>query len=81
MEFITDNTLLYDKWECYVDDAIVYVESEAIENVLYILKHFIDLASEQESNKNIFFLDVFILRNGNSFEATVQRLSNRNNIY
>ena len=71
-------------WKRYVDDTIAYVTPDAIDHVLSILNLFhenISFIYEQEINGKISFLDILILRNGNSFETTVHRKSTHNDIY
>ena len=71
-------------WKRYVDDTIAYVKTDAIEHDLFILNSFhgnISFTYEQEINGKISFLDILILRNGNSFETIVHRKSALNDIY
>ena len=71
-------------WKRYVDDTIAYAKPDAIDHVLSILNSFqenISFTYEQEINGKISFLDILILKNGNSFETTVHRKSTHNNIY
>ena len=71
-------------WKCYVDDTIAYVKTDAIDYVLSIINSFqgnISFTYEHENNGKIFFLDILILRNGNSFEATINRKPTHNDIY
>ena len=70
-------------WKRYVDDTIAYVKTDAIDHVLSILNSFqenIWFTYEQEINGKISFLDILILRNGNSFETTVHRKPTHNDI-
>ena len=71
-------------WKRYVDDTIAYVKTDAIDQVLSILNSFhtnISFIYKQEINRKISFLDMLILRNGNSFGTTVHRKSTHNDIY
>ena len=71
-------------WKRYVDDTIAYVKTDIIDHVLSILNSIhenILFIYEQEINGKISFLAIFILRNGNSFETTVNRKSTHNDIY
>ena len=71
-------------WKCYVDDTNTYVKTDAIDYVLSILNSFhrnISFTYNQEINGKISFLDILILRNGNTFETTVHRKSSLNDIY
>ena len=70
-------------WKCYVDDTIAYVKTDAIDHDLFILNSLhgnISFTYEREINGKISFLDILILRNGNSFETTVHRKSTHNDI-
>ena len=60
-------------WKHYIDETIAYVKRDAIEHDLFILcfHRSISFTYKQEINGQIFFLDILILRNGNSFETTV----------
>ena len=61
-------------WKRYVNNTIAYVKADAIDHVLSILNSFhenISFTYQQEINEKISIPDIFILRNGNSFEATV----------
>ena len=71
-------------WKNYMDDTIAYVKTDDIDHVLSILNLFhgnISLTYDQEINGKMSFLDIFILRNGNSFETTVHHKSTHNDIY
>ena len=71
-------------WKRYVDDTIAYVKTDAIDHDLFILNSFhgnISFTYEREINGKISFLDILILRNGNSFETIVHRKSALNDIY
>ena len=71
-------------WKSYMDDTIADVKPDAIGHVLFILNSFhetISFTYEHEIYGKIPFLDILILRNGNSFETTVHRKSTHNNIY
>ena len=71
-------------WKHYMGDTIAYVKPDAIDHVLSILNSFqenISFTYEQEINEKISFLDILILRSGNSFETRVHRKSTHNNIY
>ena len=71
-------------WERYVDESIAHVKTDTIDHVLSILNSFhwnISFTYEQEINGKISFLDILILRNGNSFETAVYRKSTHNDIY
>ena len=71
-------------WKRYVDGTIAYVKADAIDHVLSILNSFqenIWFTYEQEINGKISFLDILILRNGNSFETAVHRKSSHNDMF
>ena len=71
-------------WKCYLNDTIAYVETDAMENALSILTSFhgsIPFTYEKKNIGKVSFIDILILRNGNSFETTVQRKSTHNDIY
>ena len=71
-------------WKRYVDDTIAYVKRDAVDHILSVVNSFHDNISftyEQENNRKISFLDILILRNGNSFETIVHRKSALNDIY
>ena len=71
-------------WKRYVDDTIAFVKTDAIGHVLFALNSFhekISFTDEQEFNGKISFLDILILKNGNSFETTVHRKSPHNDVY
>ena len=83
-KFITKAILLYDKLEALRDDTIAYVKPDAIDHLLSILNSFYEnilFTYEPEINGKISFLDILILRNGNSLENTVHRKSTHNDIY
>ena len=71
-------------WKRYMDETIAYVKTDTIDHDLSTLNSFhenISFTYEQEINGKNSFLDILILRNGNSFETTVHRKSTHNNIY
>ena len=71
-------------WKRYVDDTIAYVKPDAIDHdlsVIYLFYGNMSFTYEQEINGKIFFLDILIWRNVNSFEITVHRKSTHNDIY
>ena len=71
-------------WKRYVDDTVAYVKTDTIGHVLSALNLFnenISFNYEQEINGKVSFLDILILRNGNSFETSVHCRSTHNNIY
>ena len=71
-------------WKLYEDETIAYIKPEALDHVLSVLNSFhenISFTYEKEINGKYSFLDILILRNGNSFGATVHRKSIYNNIY
>ena len=60
-----------------------WVKTVASDHVLSILNLFhgnISFTYEQETNGKISFLDIFILRNGNSFQTTVHHKATNNDI-
>ena len=71
-------------WKRYMDDTTAYAKTDATDHVLSILNSFhgnILFTYEQEINGKIYFLDILILRNGNSFETIVILKSTHNDIY
>ena len=71
-------------WKRKVDGTIACVKADTIEHSTSIINSYhenISFTYEQEINKKILFLDILILRNGNSFETTVHRASTHHNIY
>ena len=69
-------------WKRY--DIIAYVKPDTIDHVLSVLNSFhenISFTYEQEINGKISFIDILIMRSGNSFETTVHRKSTHNDIY
>ena len=61
-------------WKRYMDETIAYVKTDTIDHDLSTLNSFhenISFTYEQEINGKNSFLDILILRNGNSFETTV----------
>ena len=72
------------KWKRHVDDTITYIKPSSINYVLSVLNSFhknIKFTLEEEKDNKISFLDVFILRNGNSIETTVYRKFAHNDVY
>ena len=72
------------KWKRYVDDTITYINPSSINYVLSVLNSFhknIKFTFEEEKDHKISFLDVLILRNGNSIETTVYRKLTHNDVY
>ena len=64
--------------------ALLQITTDTINDELSILNLFhenISFTYKQEINGKNSFLDILILRNGNSFETTVHRKSTHNNIY
>ena len=71
-------------WKPYEDETIAYIKLEALDHVLSVLNSFhekISFTYEKEINGKSSFLDILILKNGNSFGTTVHRKSIDNNIY
>ena len=72
------------KWKRHVDDTIIYKKSSCINYVLSVLNSFhknVKFTFEKEKDNKISFLDVLILRNGNSIETTVYRKFTHNDVY
>ena len=68
----------------YVDDTITYIKPSSINYVLSELNSFhknINFTFEEEKDNKISFLDVLILRNGNSIETTVYGKFTYNDVY
>ena len=64
--------------------TIAYIKTDAIDHVLSILNSFhgdISFTYKQETNGKISFLDILILRSGNSFKTTINRKPTHNDIY
>ena len=83
-KFIIKLSSCMTSWKRYVDGTIAYVKADAIDHVLSILNSFqenIWFTYEQEINGKISFLDILILRNGNSFETAVHRKSSHNDMF
>ena len=72
------------KWKRYVDDTITYRKPNSLNYVLSLLNSFhknIKFTFKEEKDNKISFLDVLILRNGNSIETTVYRIFIHNYLY
>ena len=72
------------KWKRYVDNTITYIKPSSINYVLSELNSFhknIKFTFEEEKDNKISFLDVLILRNGNSIETTVYGKYTYNDVY
>ena len=70
--------------EALRNDTIAYVKPDAFDHVLSVLNSFhenISFTYEQEINGKISFIDILIMKNGNSFETTVHLKSTHNDIY
>ena len=69
-------------WKRYVDGRNFFIKEDSIEHVLSVLNGFhpfIQFTHETESNNRLSFLDVLIIRNGQSIETCVNRkLTNKN---
>ena len=64
----------YISWKHYMNYTIAYVKTDATDHILSILHSFhrnISFTYEQEIKEKISFLDILILRNGDSFKTTV----------
>ena len=71
-------------WKRYVDDTIAYVKIGSTEYVISVLNSFhekIQFTYEMENDHKLSFLDVLLIRNGESIETTVFRKSTNNDIY
>ena len=71
------------KWKRYEDDTITYIKPSSINYLLSLLKSFhknIKFTFEEEKYNKISFLDVLILRNGNSIETTVYHKFTHNDV-
>ena len=63
-------------WKRYVDDTSCFIKEDSIEHVMSVLNDFhpsIRFTNETESNNRLSFLDVLIIRNGQSIETCVYR--------
>ena len=71
-------------WKRYVDDTYCFIKEDSIEHVISVLKGFhpyIQFTFETESNNGLSFLDVLIIRNGQSIETCVYRKPTKKDIY
>ena len=71
-------------WGRYVDDSICFIKNGSVEHVLSTLNNFhssIKFNYETESGNKLSFLDVQLIRSGDSIEACVFRKSTNIYIY
>ena len=71
-------------WKRDVDGTITYIKTDSITRVRDILNGFhknIKFTYELESNENISFLEVLLMRIGKNLEATVFRKKTNNGMY
>ena len=71
-------------WKRYVDDTNCFIKEDSIEHVMSILNDFhlfIQFTYETESSNRLLFLDVLIIRNGQSIETCVYRKLTNTDIY
>ena len=71
-------------WKRYVDGTNFFIKEDSIEHVLSVLNGFhpfIQFTHETEPNNRLSFLDVLIIRNGQSIETCVYRKPTNTDIY
>ena len=71
-------------WKRYYDDNNCFIKEDSIDHVMSVLNGFhpsIQFTCDTESNNRLSFLDVLIIRNGQSTETCVYRKSTNTDIY
>ena len=71
-------------WKRYYDDNNCFIKEDSIDHVMSVLNGFhpsIQFTCDTESNNRLSFLDVLIIRNGQSIETCVYRKSTNTDIY
>ena len=71
-------------WKRYIDDTLAYVKEHKIEEIIKTLNSFdkqIQFTFEKEESRQISFLDVLIIRQGNSIQTTVYRKPTHTDLY
>lgn len=69
-------------WKRYVDDTISVIKEASIAHILTVLYNFhIELTYEVKKNGKRAFLDIFVITNNNTLEATVYRKKKHNGVY
>ena len=71
-------------WKRYYDDNNCFIKEDSIDHVMSVLNGFhpsIQFTYDTESNNRLSFLDVLIIRNGQSTKTCVYRKSTNTDIY
>ena len=71
-------------WKRYVNDTNCFLKEDSIEHVMSVLNGFhpsIQFTYETESNNRLSFLDILIIRNGQSIETCSQETYKHRHLY